>query len=200
MVCSAMDQCFCPVRVRKPQVVRSNRIAGSKFQSLVLLVPTRTWAIVEALEVETASYGYWWIHALLKRHELAYNPKKVWRVMRGHGWLATGRRSRARDGRRHEGQVRGGRTESAVGLGHHQLPGVEWTEGTHGHHDRLRGPNGVGVAFCLAHHGPRIWPRCYGRLCSGGSGKCGPKHGRSSSSATMGRSIRRIGSGRLCGR
>ena len=42
---------------------------------------------------------------MLKRHGLVCNPKTVWRVMRRRGWLATGRRSKARDGRRHEGQV-----------------------------------------------------------------------------------------------
>ena len=63
-------------------------------------------AIRRLLKASPASYGYRRIHALLKRHGLACNPKTVWRVMRGHGWLATGRRSRARDGRRHEGQVR----------------------------------------------------------------------------------------------
>ena len=63
-------------------------------------------AIRRLLGASPASYGYRRIHALLKRHGLACNPKTVWRVMRGRGWLATGRRSRARDGRRHEGQVR----------------------------------------------------------------------------------------------
>ena len=63
-------------------------------------------AIRRLLKASPASYGYRRIHALLTRHGLACNPKTVWRVMRGQGWLATGRRSRARDGRRHEGQVR----------------------------------------------------------------------------------------------
>ena len=62
-------------------------------------------AIRQILKASPASYGYRRIHALLKRHGLVCNPKTVWRVMRRRGWLATGRRSRARDGRRHEGQV-----------------------------------------------------------------------------------------------
>ena len=63
-------------------------------------------AISRLLETSPASYGYRRLHALLKRHGLRCNPKTVWRVLRQRGWLATGRRSRVRDGRRHEGQVR----------------------------------------------------------------------------------------------
>ena len=63
-------------------------------------------AIRQLLGASPASYGYRRIHALLKRHGLVCNPKTVWRVMRRRGWLATGRRSRVRDGRRHEGHVR----------------------------------------------------------------------------------------------
>jgi putative transposase len=63
-------------------------------------------AISRLLGTSPASYGYRRLHALLKRHGLRCNPKTVWRVLRRRGWLATGRRSRARDGRRHEGQVR----------------------------------------------------------------------------------------------
>ena len=62
-------------------------------------------AISGLLGANPASYGYRRIHAMLKRHGLVCNPKTVWRVMRRRGWLATGRRSKARDGRRHEGQV-----------------------------------------------------------------------------------------------
>lgn len=63
-------------------------------------------AIRRLLGTSPASYGYRRIHALLQRHGLACNPKTVWRVLRRQGWLATGRRARARDGRRHDGQVR----------------------------------------------------------------------------------------------
>lgn len=63
-------------------------------------------AISRLLSASPASYGYRRLHALLKRHGLRCNPKTVWRVLRRRGWLATGRRSRVRDGRRHEGQVR----------------------------------------------------------------------------------------------
>jgi transposase InsO family protein len=41
----------------------------------------------------------------------------------------------------------GGRTQPAVGLGHHGHPGVGWTEGALSDHDRLCGPDGVGVAL-----------------------------------------------------
>ena len=67
--------------------------------------PEMEGAIRQLLGASPASYGYRRIHALLKRHGLVCNPKTVWRVMRRRGWLATGRRSRAQDGRRHEGQV-----------------------------------------------------------------------------------------------
>ncbi len=63
-------------------------------------------AIRRLLSASPASYGYRRLHALLKRHGLRCNPKTVWRVLCRRGWLATGRRSRVRDGRRHEGQVR----------------------------------------------------------------------------------------------
>ena len=63
-------------------------------------------AISRLLGASPASYGYRRIHALHKRHGLVCDPKTVWRVMRRHGWLATGRLQRARSGRRHEGQVR----------------------------------------------------------------------------------------------
>lgn len=63
-------------------------------------------AIRRLLGTSPASYGYRRIHALLKRHGLACNPKTVWRVLRRQGWLATGRRARTREGRRHDGQVR----------------------------------------------------------------------------------------------
>lgn len=63
-------------------------------------------AISGLLRASPASYGYRRIHALLKRQGLVCGPKTVWRIMRRRGWLATGRRQRARSGRRHEGQVR----------------------------------------------------------------------------------------------
>ena len=47
------------------------------------------------------------------------------------------------------------RTQSALGVRHYQYPSVGWTEGPLGHHDRLRGPHGVGVAVCHAHDGRR---------------------------------------------
>ncbi len=62
-------------------------------------------AIRRLLKASPASYGYRRIHALLTRQGLVCNPKTVWQVMRRCGWLATGRRSRARSGRRHEGRV-----------------------------------------------------------------------------------------------
>ncbi len=74
-------------------------------QGRALRRPEMEEAIRQLLGASPASYGYRRIHALLKRHGLVCNPKTVWRVMRRRGWLATGRRSRARDGRRHEGQV-----------------------------------------------------------------------------------------------
>ncbi len=47
--------------------------------------------------------------------------------------------------------------EPAVGLGHHGHPGMGWTEGKAGGHDRLRGPDGAGLALCQTYHrrGPR---------------------------------------------
>ncbi len=51
----------------------------------------------------------------------------------------------------------------AVGLGHHRHPGVEWTEGALGHHDRLRGPDGADLALRHTHHG-----RGSGRDAAGG--------------------------------
>jgi hypothetical protein len=47
------------------------------------------------------------------------------------------------------------RTQSALGVRHDQYPSVGWTEGPLGHHDRLRGPHGIGVAVCHAHDGRR---------------------------------------------
>jgi len=46
----------------------------------------------------------------------------------------------------------GGRTQSALGLGYYGHPGLGWTEGTLGDHDRLCGPDGAGLAFCQADH------------------------------------------------
>lgn len=63
-------------------------------------------AISRLVGASPASYGYWRLQALLMRQGLACDPKTVWHAMRRRGWLAAGRRSRARDGRRHEGQVR----------------------------------------------------------------------------------------------
>ena len=45
-----------------------------------------------------------------------------------------------------------GRTESALGLGHHEHPSVGRSEGTLGDHDRLRGSDGVGLALRHADH------------------------------------------------
>jgi hypothetical protein len=56
-------------------------------------------------------------------------------------WAAT-RRARAR-----------GRTEPALGLGHHGHPSVGRSEGALGDHDRLRGSDGVGLALRHADHG-----------------------------------------------
>ena len=47
------------------------------------------------------------------------------------------------------------RTQSALGVRHYQYPSVGWAEGPLGHHDRLRGPHGIGVAVCHAHEGRR---------------------------------------------
>ncbi len=95
MVCQALD---------RPRSWLYYRRRPSRGRSLKQLAVES--AIRRLLGASPASYGYRRIHALLKRHGLSCNPKTVWRVMRGQGWLATGRRSRARDGRRHEGQVR----------------------------------------------------------------------------------------------
>jgi len=45
-----------------------------------------------------------------------------------------------------------GRTEPALGLGHHEHPSVGRTEGTLGAQDRLRGSDGVGLALRHADH------------------------------------------------
>ena len=95
MVCRALD---------KPRSWLYYQRRPSRGRSVKQLVVEA--AIRRLLGASPASYGYRRIHALLKRHGLLCNPKTVWRVMRSRGWLATGRRSRARDGRRHEGQVR----------------------------------------------------------------------------------------------
>ncbi len=46
-----------------------------------------------------------------------------------------------------------GRTEPALGLGHHGHPSVGRSDGAGGDHDRLRGSDGVGLALCHADHG-----------------------------------------------
>lgn len=45
-----------------------------------------------------------------------------------------------------------GRTESALGLGHHEYPSVGRAEGTLGNHDRLCGSDGVGLALRHTDH------------------------------------------------
>lgn len=45
-----------------------------------------------------------------------------------------------------------GRTEPALGLGHHEHPSVGRSEGTLGDHDRLRGSDGIGLALRHADH------------------------------------------------
>jgi hypothetical protein len=45
-----------------------------------------------------------------------------------------------------------GRTESTLGLGHHEHPSVGRSEGTLGDHDRLCGSDGVGLALRHADH------------------------------------------------
>jgi hypothetical protein len=47
------------------------------------------------------------------------------------------------------------RTQSALGVRHDQYPSVGWTAGPLSHHDRRRGPQGIGVAVCHAHDGRR---------------------------------------------
>jgi hypothetical protein len=47
------------------------------------------------------------------------------------------------------------RTQPALGVSHDQYPSVGGTEGPRSHHDRLRGPHGVGAAVCHAHDGRR---------------------------------------------
>lgn len=93
----------------------------------------------------------------------------------------------------------GGRAESAVGLGdNHGHPGLGWIDGAPGGHDRLRGPDGTGLALRQAHdrRGPR-------RDAAGGHvpavRRSTDQRAGSSSLATMGRSTPRIGSARSYG-
>ncbi len=147
--------------------------AGQAAELALLSAAAQPWALVEAAGGRDSDPSTPWDQPGLLRvsadPRAAQAPRAVVQSqdgVAGHAWSglvgdgsavegtggATARRSGA-----------GGRTEPAVGLGHHQHPGVEWSEGPLGHHDRLRGPDGPGVAFCSAHHG-----RGSGRDAAGG--------------------------------
>jgi transposase InsO family protein len=156
-------------------------------------------AISELVGASPASYGYRRIHALLKRQGLVCGPKTVWRIMRRRGWLATGRLQRARSGQRHEGHVRVAEPNRRWAS---DITGIRAWDGQKG---RLAIMIDCADRMVLAWRfakriTSRISPRCYGRPSSSGSARPAHAPRGSSSSATMGRSTRRIGFAPSCER